>query len=108
MMHFLENRNQDRNQEIPTCFILESISVFRKFTFFFDIITTSMQKGYHEKEHLFMMCGFQDYLIARKAMFAHSSQLVWFRHLYISFSRYMLMNDLRKVSGNMKNIKKVQ
>ncbi|OAR01688.1 hypothetical protein LLEC1_02199 [Akanthomyces lecanii] len=26
---------------------------------------------------------------------AHKSQMVWFRYLYITFSRYMLMNDLQ-------------
>lgn len=33
---------------------------------------------------------------ARRAMTdAHRSQMVWFRHLYILFSRYMVINDLR-------------
>lgn len=33
---------------------------------------------------------------ARGAMTdAHKSQMVWFRHLYIIFSRYMVINDLR-------------
>ncbi|KAM4062624.1 glcNAc-PI de-N-acetylase domain-containing protein [Hirsutella rhossiliensis] len=33
---------------------------------------------------------------ARRAMTdAHRSQMVWFRHLYIVFSRYMIINDLR-------------
>jgi N-acetylglucosaminylphosphatidylinositol deacetylase len=33
------------------------------------------------------------YLTAHRAMRAHRSQLVWFRHLYVLFSRYMWVND---------------
>lgn len=31
------------------------------------------------------------------AMWAHRSQMVWFRRLYIMFSRYMWINTLREV-----------
>lgn len=31
---------------------------------------------------------------AKKAMSCHHSQLIWFRHLYILFSRYMRINTL--------------
>lgn len=34
------------------------------------------------------------YLTAHKAMRQHKSQLVWFRWLYVTFSRYMFINDL--------------
>ncbi|KAG6836776.1 hypothetical protein H0H93_003554 [Arthromyces matolae] len=37
--------------------------------------------------------GIYDYLTALQAMRAHSSQLVWFRWLYVLFSRYMWVNE---------------
>jgi len=37
--------------------------------------------------------SFRGYAIAFNAMQEHSSQLVWFRWLYILFSRYMWMNE---------------
>lgn len=36
--------------------------------------------------------------IVRNAMRQHKSQMVWFRKLYIIFSRYMVMNTLREVN----------
>ncbi|PAV15258.1 carbohydrate esterase family 14 [Pyrrhoderma noxium] len=37
--------------------------------------------------------GWKEYFTALKAMTKHHSQLVWFRWLYVSFSRYMWVND---------------
>lgn len=31
-------------------------------------------------------------------MYEHKSQMVWFRKLYIRFSRYMIINTLREMS----------
>ncbi|KAI8140435.1 putative deacetylase LmbE-like domain-containing protein [Fennellomyces sp. T-0311] len=38
------------------------------------------------------------YLVTHKAMRRHVSQLVWFRWLYVTFSRYMFVNQLVAVS----------
>lgn len=37
--------------------------------------------------------------LARRALAQHESQLVWFRHLYIAFSRYAYFNTLRTIAG---------
>lgn len=37
------------------------------------------------------------YRQARAAMFCHRTQLLWFRHLYIAFSRYMFINTFRRI-----------
>ena len=39
------------------------------------------------------IAGFSDYWTAFKAARQHQSQLVWFRWLYITFSRYMWVNE---------------
>ncbi|KAJ6558680.1 putative deacetylase LmbE-like domain-containing protein [Mycena sp. CBHHK59/15] len=41
--------------------------------------------------------GFREYWVALQAMRAHSSQLVWFRWLYVIFSRYMWVNEWNEI-----------
>lgn len=41
--------------------------------------------------------GIPEYFRALKAMRMHASQLVWFRWLYVSFSRYMWVNEWLEV-----------
>jgi N-acetylglucosaminylphosphatidylinositol deacetylase len=41
--------------------------------------------------------GISEYLRALHAMRKHQSQLVWFRWLYVSFSRYMWVNEWLEV-----------
>jgi N-acetylglucosaminylphosphatidylinositol deacetylase len=49
---------------------------------------------HHERPHvLVVISGIREYLTAHRAMRAHQSQLVWFRHLYVLFSRYMWVNE---------------
>jgi len=40
------------------------------------------------------------YVTALRAMRKHASQLVWYRWLYVSFSRYMWVNDLVEVGAS--------
>ncbi|EPT02193.1 hypothetical protein FOMPIDRAFT_1083095, partial [Fomitopsis schrenkii] len=39
------------------------------------------------------VAGVREYVTALRAMMQHRSQLVWFRWLYVAFSRYMWVND---------------
>jgi N-acetylglucosaminylphosphatidylinositol deacetylase len=73
---------------------LASIPLTRKYLFFVDLLFTETDQWLlsHSKTQKVVVSGWNDYLKARKAMFAHQSQLVWFRHLYIAFSRYMFIN----------------
>ena len=41
---------------------------------------------------LIQFCG-----LLQRAMYAHLSQYVWFRRLYITFSRYMIINTLQEL-----------
>lgn len=43
--------------------------------------------------------GIKDYWVAMQAMRAHSSQLVWFRWLYVAFSRYMWVNEWNEIKA---------
>lgn len=40
----------------------------------------------------FFVSGYWEYLKTLQAMQAHKSQLVWFRWLYVAFSKYMWVN----------------
>ncbi|EJC97674.1 LmbE-like protein [Fomitiporia mediterranea MF3/22] len=41
--------------------------------------------------------GWKEYMTALRAMRMHRSQLVWFRWLYVAFSRYMWVNELNEI-----------
>ncbi|XP_019941236.1 N-acetylglucosaminyl-phosphatidylinositol de-N-acetylase isoform X1 [Paralichthys olivaceus] len=49
--------------------------------------------------------GSRGYSKAKAAMLCHRSQLLWFRHLYITFSRYMFINTFRVIPQGPKNLK---
>jgi len=44
--------------------------------------------------------GFEGYLKALEAMQAHESQFVWFRWLYVAFSKYMWVNSWVQLSAD--------
>ncbi|KAL6463860.1 hypothetical protein MHYP_G00282510 [Metynnis hypsauchen] len=49
--------------------------------------------------------GRDEYKRAKEAMLRHRSQLLWFRRLYILFSRYMFINTFRAVAVETKHVK---
>ncbi|KAI9481574.1 MAG: phosphatidylinositol glycan [Benjaminiella poitrasii] len=67
---------------------LESLSIVRKYIGIMDLLIPN------KKHSLRMISPPLAYLLTHKAMRQHESQLVWFRWLYVSFSRYMFINDL--------------
>ncbi|KAF2432408.1 phosphatidylinositol glycan class L [Tothia fuscella] len=85
-------------------YTLTSISMWRKYLFVLDAPFTILACIGRRKEisampsPLLFVSGLGGYRAAWQAMVtAHKSQMVWFRWLYITFGRYMVMNDLRKV-----------
>nr|XP_022335916.1 N-acetylglucosaminyl-phosphatidylinositol de-N-acetylase-like [Crassostrea virginica] len=72
-------------------FRLESISICRKYVSILDLPMTVLTSRYLA---LSSPLGF---LKGWWAMLNHWSQFVWFRALYIIFSRYMLMNTLQEI-----------
>jgi N-acetylglucosaminylphosphatidylinositol deacetylase len=83
-------------------YTLTSINVVRKYSSFLDSLISvgimafsKKQMGAHPSPLLFMS-GPGEVRTALKAMTtAHKSQLVWYRWLWIGFSRYMIVNDLK-------------
>ncbi|KAI6178697.1 N-acetylglucosaminylphosphatidylinositol deacetylase [Aphelenchoides besseyi] len=80
------------NGHIPSgtqIFVLETVSIFRKYVGIFDVHCSYMSPT-------FMLCAapWTVWLAMRK----HRSQLVWFRYLYMIFSRYVMINTLKRIS----------
>lgn len=82
------------NISIPV-YVLISVSLLRKFTSVFDILFTDLT----HRSDLTFVASPHHYQVGRNAMFEHSSQLVWFRYLYLLFSRYMVINNLQLVEN---------
>lgn len=78
----------------PGCrlFTLDSVNVCRKYTFVFDLLLSMAISSY------WCVLSWSDFRLLQKAMAEHRSQMVWFRRLYIMFSRYMVINTLREMN----------
>lgn len=76
----------------PGCSVLtlQSVNVLRKYVFLLDLPWTLLSP----QDVLFVLTS-KEVAQAKKAMSCHRSQLLWFRHLYTVFSRYMSVNSLQ-------------
>lgn len=77
------------NQDIKL-YRLISIPLVRKYIGIIDLLVPTKNM----KDKTTFISTPLSYLISHKAMRQHKSQLVWFRWLYVTFSRYMFINDL--------------
>uniref|UniRef100_A0ACB8ECN7 Uncharacterized protein n=1 Tax=Sphaerodactylus townsendi TaxID=933632 RepID=A0ACB8ECN7_9SAUR len=69
---------------------LETVSLFRKYLSVLDLPISCLRS----QDVLFVLTK-EEAELAKRAMRCHHSQLLWFRRLYIVFSRYMVINSLR-------------
>ncbi|KAL1922111.1 uncharacterized protein VTP21DRAFT_10753 [Calcarisporiella thermophila] len=86
-----------RNHTAPSAYALTTVSLARKYTALFDLSLSSFLLS---QSDLFLISSPADFLASQRAMRCHRSQLVWFRHLYVLFSRYMWMNDFQRIDSN--------
>ncbi|XP_075374446.1 N-acetylglucosaminyl-phosphatidylinositol de-N-acetylase isoform X2 [Mycteria americana] len=70
--------------------VLESVNLFRKYISMLDVPISCLLP----RDALFILTE-EETEQARRAMRCHRSQLLWFRHIYMLFSRYMVINSLR-------------
>ncbi|CAH0549673.1 unnamed protein product [Brassicogethes aeneus] len=73
-------------------YVLETVDIIRKYWFILDLPLTFLMS----RVRYVVSC--KDRSVIHKAMWQHKSQLVWFRFLYMYFSRYMLINSLQKMN----------
>ncbi|NXX93677.1 PIGL acetylase, partial [Centropus bengalensis] len=76
----------------PGChvLVLESVNLFRKYLSILDVPISCLLP----RDALFILTE-EETEQAKRAMRCHHSQLLWFRHIYMLFSRYMVINSLR-------------
>ncbi|XP_029467166.1 N-acetylglucosaminyl-phosphatidylinositol de-N-acetylase [Rhinatrema bivittatum] len=77
---------------------LESVNIFRKYISLLDLPVSCLQP--HD---IIFVLSQEEYRQAKSAMKCHRSQLLWFRHLYLLFSRYMWINSLNFLSHDEKS-----
>ena len=75
-------------------FCLRSVNLFRKYSLMFDLPMSFLlsQTAY--------ISSLSDWWQIQKAMAKHHSQYVWFRKLYMAFSRYVLINTFDQMVIN--------
>ncbi|KAL6427071.1 hypothetical protein ACFW04_009327 [Cataglyphis niger] len=74
-------------------YVLESVNIIRKYIQFLDLPISLLSASY------WYLVTYEQKCIIKSAMAAHKSQYVWFRKLYMIFSRYTFINTLQEVSA---------
>lgn len=81
--------------------VLESVPIWRKYISFLDAIFTILASYYpSSKSVITLSLDFDQRKALQDILTLHQSQMVWFRQLYMTFSRYMFINDLRQLTSN--------
>ncbi|KAL4712398.1 hypothetical protein ACJJTC_001559 [Scirpophaga incertulas] len=75
-----------------TVYTLDSVNILRKYITFLDIPLSFILSS----KRYFLRWTESRRVV--RAMKLHRSQMVWFRYLYVVFSRYMVINTLRRIS----------
>lgn len=85
-------------------YTLPSVNIARKYSGVIDAATTLIATLFAKKDNseypspLVYVSSPLEYRTAQQAMTqAHKSQMLWFRWGYITISRYMTVNDLKKI-----------
>ncbi|KAK0167337.1 hypothetical protein PV327_004747 [Microctonus hyperodae] len=74
-------------------YALESVNIVRKYVQLLDLPISLLTSSY------WYLVTYEQRQIIRAAMSAHKSQYVWFRKLYMLFSRYTFINTLQEVNA---------
>ncbi|CAH6786194.1 Pigl [Phodopus roborovskii] len=89
----IDNRALHSGGKLPNgCSVLtlQSVNMLRKYLYPLDLLWSLLSP----QDVLFMLTS-KEVAQAKKAMSCHHSQLLWFRRLYIAFSRYLRVNSLQ-------------
>ncbi|XP_006622406.1 N-acetylglucosaminyl-phosphatidylinositol de-N-acetylase [Apis dorsata] len=74
-------------------YVLESVNIFRKYVQLLDLPISLLTASY------WYLITYNQKKIIKKGMIAHKSQYVWFRKLYMIFSRYTFINTFQEMSA---------
>ncbi|XP_067866968.1 N-acetylglucosaminyl-phosphatidylinositol de-N-acetylase isoform X3 [Heterodontus francisci] len=73
--------------------VLQSTNILRRYISILDLPLSWLRP-----HHVMYILHSWEYQQAKKAMYCHQSQLLWFRHLYLYISRYMFINTFHLMS----------
>ncbi|KAK7925694.1 hypothetical protein WMY93_008004 [Mugilogobius chulae] len=86
---------------IDCCLLsLETVGLIRKYLSVLDLPLSWLLPS-----SLYCVTGAEGYKQANAAMLCHRTQLLWFRYLYLMFSRYMFVNTFHLIPQGPKNLK---
>jgi N-acetylglucosaminylphosphatidylinositol deacetylase len=74
---------------------LKSLPIHRKYLTLVEFLRL---KYFSNDQWIQFVLPSKDVFTPHRAMMKHRSQLLWFRYLYLLFSRYIWINDLQKIS----------
>ncbi|CDW52858.1 PIG-L domain containing protein [Trichuris trichiura] len=92
---FCQLLRQHRMPKETSLYVLDTVSLVRKYAGIFDFVLIFAQYGLSDK--LCFINSPIDALLSCQAMSMHGSQLVWFRLLYLLYSRYMFINQFTRL-----------
>ncbi|XP_006641069.2 N-acetylglucosaminyl-phosphatidylinositol de-N-acetylase [Lepisosteus oculatus] len=72
---------------------LETVSIFRKYLSVLELPVSWLRSS-----DFICVIGREEYTQAKRAMFCHQSQLLWFRQIYLLLSRYMSTNTFQRIA----------
>ncbi|XP_022115195.2 N-acetylglucosaminyl-phosphatidylinositol de-N-acetylase isoform X1 [Pieris rapae] len=78
-----------------TVYTLDTVNIIRKYLGFLDLPLSFLLSS---KSCFRYFLRWTESRRVLRAMKKHKSQMIWFRYLYVMFSRYMVINTLRKIS----------
>lgn len=80
-------------------YTLQSVNIFRKYIsvldLIFSIIDCYIAKLFHSSSKHLVILNLSQIWKPQEAMLHHRTQYIWFRKLYVIFSRYMILNTLK-------------
>ncbi|KAI9063770.1 LmbE-like protein [Trametes sanguinea] len=91
--HLLSTLPPASTKRRPRLFSLITVPLHEKYLGPIGPVSTRLALSIAHLWHRLAVSGWEGYARALRAMMQHRSQLVWFRWLYVSFSRYMWVNE---------------
>jgi len=79
----------------PTIYILITTNRILKYLSLFSLFYGGLNLN-----HIWFVSTWKGAWKARQAMKHHESQMIWFRELYVILSRYMIINELKRLTNS--------
>jgi len=97
-LHNAVQRLSRGNSPVLNYYQLKSVGIMRKYTSFIDALATRMYEFFvgmieEQKKTVNLGISISQNRRLRHLLSLHESQMLWFRKLYMYFSRYMFLNE---------------